>query len=325
MEEVTVVIPTCNRPDLLRSTLTSVLRQRGVDLRVIVVDDGSIEDTAGVLGRAGDPRASLVRHESPRGVSAARNHGLAETTTTWVAFCDDDDVWSPEKARRQIDEATSQGRDWAYGGCVYVNMGLKVQGGAPPMPAGEMASALLRYNAMPAGASNVMVRTEVLQRLGGFDATLTHLPDWDLWVRLSRNGLPACVQEPLVGYRSHPLNASLRTAEMLAELDRFERRHDLVTNRARFHRHLAHLCLRSGRRAEALKHLGQALLRFKGGYSPADIAHDARLLRAHAGEIARHRFGAPARSRQEMARPSGRDPHAAWKAAAQAWLDELPR
>ena len=91
-----------------------------------------------------------------------------------------------------------------------------------------MIAALRRYNAMPAGASNVIVRAAVLRRLGGFDASLTHVPDWDLWVRLARHGMPACVEDPLVGYRLHGGNASFRTAEMLAELDVFERRHGLT-------------------------------------------------------------------------------------------------
>jgi len=81
-----------------------------------------------------------------------------------------------------------------------------------------MVAVLPRYNAMPAGASNVVVRRAVLQRVGGFDPSLTHVPDWDLWLRLARDGMPAAVSEPSVAYRFHGGNASFRTAEMLAEL-----------------------------------------------------------------------------------------------------------
>jgi hypothetical protein len=210
---------------------------------------------------------------------------------------------------------------------VYVNTELMVQNGEPPLPPEEINAALSRYNAMPAGASNVIVRSEVLRGLGGFDTHITHLPDWDLWVRLARRGLPACIEDPLVGYRLHSGNASFRTAEMLAELDGFERRHGVTVDRSRFHRHLAHLCLRSGRRMEAASHFLRAFMRFRDGYSRIDIATDQRLVGELVGEVIRRRTGRPrskwAARRLQAARRS--DPHATWKAQAQAWLDELPR
>jgi glycosyltransferase involved in cell wall biosynthesis len=261
-----------------------------------------------------------------QGVSSARNTGLARATTDWVAFCDDDDLWSPDKLWRQLAAARADGGDWAYAGCVYVNAALMVQNGAPPLPPDAMQVALTRYNAMPAGASNVIARTDVLRALNGFDTTLTHLPDWDLWVRLAKHGLPSCVSDPLVGYRLHGRNASFRTTEMLAELDGFERRHGLTTDRSRFHRHLAHLCLRSGRRAEALRHFVRAFLRVQDGYSRIDVKTDGRLLGEHAADIIRRRVfrGRPwtsAPARLQGARR--RDPNASWKAHAQAWVDEL--
>ena len=325
MEAVTVVIPTRNRPDLLRLTLSSVLRQRDVDLQVIVVDDASTEDINRTIFEFGDPRVRIARQSVRQGVSAARNRGAAEATTEWVALCDDDDIWSPEKLCLQLAEAQSLRRDWAYAGCVMVNAQLDIQGGYPPLAPEAMRTALLQYNAMPAGASNVIVRTKLLERIGGFDASLTHLPDWDLWLRLARHGLPAYVNRPLVGYRIHGGNASFRTAEMLAELYEFERRHGLTGTRCRFHRHLAHLSLRSGRRREALTHFMWALMHFRDGYDRIDLATDGRLLRAHATEIIRRRLGRPPSKRavwrRRMARE--RDPNAAWKAEARAWIVDL--
>jgi len=328
MEAVTVVIPTRNRPELLRLTLWSVLRQRDVDLSVVVVDEASSEETAHVVSSFADPRVRVVRHETPTGVSRARNAGVSEAKGTWVAFCDDDDLWSPEKLQRQLALARSLGRDWAYTGCVYVNSELIVQNGAPPLQPEPLVAALQRYNAVPAGASNVVVRRDVLARLGGgFDASLTHLPDWDLWLRLARHGVPACVQEPLVGYRLHGGNASFRTMEMLAELSGFERRHGIIADRSRFHRHLAYLCLRSGRRREALGHLLRALIRVQDGFSRVDLMTDLRLVRAHAADIVQRRLGRPPspRAAHRLQAARQRDPNAVWKAQAQAWLDKLPR
>jgi glycosyltransferase involved in cell wall biosynthesis len=298
-----------------------------VQLHVIVVDDGSTENTASVVSDCADRRVRFVRIPVSKGVSNARNVGWSEATTEWVTFCDDDDLWSPDKLWRQLAAARTDRRDWAYTGCVYVNVRLVVQNGAPPPPPEAMRAALFRYNAMPAGASNVIVRADLLARLGGFDTTLTHLPDWDLWVRLARHGFPACVPDPLVGYRLHTGNASFRTAEMLAELDGFERRHGITTDRYRFHRHLAHLCLRSRRRAEAMSHFMRALVRSRGGYSRIDVMTDRRLLQEHVAEIIRRRVGRrpSKRAAQRLRAARERDPHAPWKAQAQAWLDELPR
>jgi glycosyltransferase involved in cell wall biosynthesis len=325
MEAVTVVVPTRNRLELLRLTLTSILRQRDVDLSVIVVDDGSTDDTGGLVSSFADRRVSVLRHPVSRGVSASRNEGASQAATAWLAFCDDDDLWSPDKLWRQLAAARETGSDWAYAGCVHVNADLVMQESVPPLTPAAMRDALPRYNAMPAGASNVIVRAEVFRRLGGFDTRLTHLPDWDLWLRLARHGLPACVAEPLVAYRLHAGNASFRTAEMLAELDGFERRHRVTADRSRFHRHLGRLCLRIGRRGEALNHFARAILRLQDGYNHVDVMTDGRLLKEHATDILRRRLNLrPShRSERRLRAAAARDPNAAWKAQARAWLNEL--
>ena len=98
--EVSVVVPTHNRSGLLAQTLHSVLWQRGVDLEVLVVDDGSADDTAEMVAGLADPRIRLLRHDHPQGVSAARNRGVAAASGRWLAFCDDDDLWAPDKLAR---------------------------------------------------------------------------------------------------------------------------------------------------------------------------------------------------------------------------------
>jgi len=327
MEAVTVVIPTRDRPDLLSLTLTSVLRQRDVDLRVVVVDDASTNDVASVVLRCDDPRVRVARQVVRKGVSAARNRGAAEATTDWVAFCDDDDLWSPEKLHRQLVSALRVGSDWTYAGCVFVDAQLEIHGGTPPMPPDAMIAALRSYNAVPAGASNVLIRTDVFRDVGGFDESLTHVPDWDLWLRLADYGVAACVNSPLVAYRMHGANASLRTAEMLAELALLERRHGLTRTRSSFLRHLAHLCLRSNRLREALIYFLRALLNFRDGYTRIDFEMDWRLFSEHAAEILRRRLRRPPskRAMQRLQTERARDPHAAWKTAAAEWLDEFRR
>src|SRR5262245_16886500 len=113
MPLVSVVIPTRNRASLLERTLRSVLAQRMGDLEVVVVDDGSTDDTTSVAGAA-DVRVAVVRNQTPEGVSAARNRGIAAARGSWIAFCDDDDLWSPEKLTLQLDAAQRAGAHWVY-------------------------------------------------------------------------------------------------------------------------------------------------------------------------------------------------------------------
>jgi len=92
--EVSVVVPTHNRSALLAMTLRSVLRQQSVDLEVIVVDEASTDETSVMLAALGDTRVRVIRHDTPQWLAAARNHGAAEARGEWLAFIDDDDLYS---------------------------------------------------------------------------------------------------------------------------------------------------------------------------------------------------------------------------------------
>jgi glycosyltransferase involved in cell wall biosynthesis len=307
--DVSVVIPTRGRARLLASTLGTVLWQRDVDFEVVVVDDGSGDDTAEVVAALDDARVRLVRHASTRGVSAARNTGVLETRGRWIAFLDDDDLWAPDKLARQLGAARGTGRSWVYAGEVSVDERLRVVGGGPPVPPERVVELLERHNAVPAGASNVMVRADVLARAGPFDTSLRNNEDWDMWIRLARLGAPAWVRRPLVALRVHGGNASRNMDRMLRELDVIERRHQLSVDRAAHYRWAAWTCLQAGQRQGALRYYAHAV-------RAGDVKSLARaavallypgLARARAGRVAR-----PGSERQR------------WIAEAQAWLDQVP-
>src|SRR5262245_25673454 len=118
--QVSVIVPTRNRRELLPTTLRSALGQRGVDLELLIVDDASDDDTAAAAQALGDGRIRVIRLDKPSGVSAARNRGAAAAQGEWLAFLDDDDLWAPDKLARQLDAARESGRDWGYtGGVVF--------------------------------------------------------------------------------------------------------------------------------------------------------------------------------------------------------------
>jgi glycosyltransferase involved in cell wall biosynthesis len=258
--EVSVVIPTRDRPDLLALTLRSVLWQERVDAEVLVVDDGAGRGTDKLLTRIGDSRVRLLRNTGPPGVSGARNSGIAAATGHWISFLDDDDLWAPVKLAAQLAMAKQTGAGWVYAGDVTVNEELRVRSGTPPPPPERVVAELRRHNAIPAGASNVVVRRDVLDAVGRFDVELRTSEDWDLWLRLATTGLPACVPRPLVALRTHGGMASRAVDRMLADIEIIADRHGIPVDRARHERWAAWMCLEDGRPGVALRHYARAAM-----------------------------------------------------------------
>ena len=200
-DQVTVVIPTKDRSALLPSTVASVLAQAGVEVRVVVVDDGGTVPAARSLPE--DPRVRVLRHDAPKGVSAARNAGLAAAASAWVAFLDDDDLWGPHKLRRQLDAVHATGHRWACSATVSF-AGSQVIGVADPPPGGDLSRAILHGNVVSGSASSVLARTDLVRGVGGFDEDVPSMEDWDLWIRLAQESSLACVTSTDVAYRVHP-------------------------------------------------------------------------------------------------------------------------
>jgi glycosyltransferase involved in cell wall biosynthesis len=253
-----VIIPTRDRRSALSLALRSALGQQGTELEVIVVDDGSTDGTDYFVRGIRDPRMRLLRNGSAQGVSAARNRGIAEARGRWIAFLDDDDVWGPDKLQLQIDTLEASGRGWAYGGEVIVNPELRVLDGSPPPSPDEVVMALEHYDAVPGGASSVIASADLLARVGPFDHALSTSEDWDMWIRLSRDGPPACLGRPVVAVRLG-LGYSLKMPKILQELHVVARRHGVRVDWARHYRWAAWEALRDGDRLAALRYYAEAV------------------------------------------------------------------
>jgi len=255
--EATVVIPSRDRPRTLRLAVRSALAQPEVAIEVIVVDDGSYHSLE-PAGELSDPRVRVVKNEVSRGVGTARNRGIAEAQSGWIAFLDDDDLWAPRKLRLQLDALRATGRRWAYGGEVIIDPNLRVVGGSPPPPPEVVVADLNHYDAVPAGASNVVVAADLLRSIGPFDPDLTTSEDWDMWIRLARTGPPACVERPVVAIR-HGGVSSRERLTLLAELHTVARRHGIDVDWPRHYRWAAWEALLSNRRWEAVRHYRSAI------------------------------------------------------------------
>lgn len=201
--EVTVVIPTLNRWPMLSNALARALGQEDVDLEVVVVDDGSEDETPERLAAHPDSRVRVVRHERPRGVARARNAGLAHARGAWTGFLDDDDFWAPRKLREQLDAAHHAGAGMAFSAALVIDERLTPAGVDPAPVAETLLADLARNNCVPGGCSNVITRTEILRELGGFDEGLAMLADWDLWLRLAEATPSASCEAVHLAYLEH--------------------------------------------------------------------------------------------------------------------------
>jgi glycosyltransferase involved in cell wall biosynthesis len=321
--QVSVVVPTKDRDTLLRQTLNTIRWQQDVSFEVLVVDDGSVDPCTAerIVADLADPRFHVVRQVPSRGVSAARNRGCLETNAPWVAFCDDDDLWAPDKLVRQL-EAVRRFPDagWVYVGSVNITAGNRVVGGGPPPTPEEVAERLEEENIVPGGSSGVMARRALLLDLGGFDSLLQPLADWDLWLRMLAVSRPACVAEPLVAYRVHGTNMSLDTRRVKADFAMVASRYPRA-NRAVLYRYLGWWSIRVGRHADAACYFLRAAAARDARYPPNLVRRDLLYLARHAAEEARTRL-APALVRRSLQAPVVVD-HADWRERGQRWVDEL--
>jgi glycosyltransferase involved in cell wall biosynthesis len=201
---VSVVVSCYNYAAFLPAAVESALRQTYPSVEVIIVDDGSTDDTPAVAARlAADPRVRYVRQEH-RGQAAAKNTGIGLATGAFVAFLDADDRWRSQKLERQIPLFADPGV-----GVVYSRM-RPISADGKPLDSRDTAAArqphrgrvcepLFIDNFVP--FSSAVVRREVFERVGRMDRRLSMGIDWDLWLRASLHFSFDYVDDELLDYR----------------------------------------------------------------------------------------------------------------------------
>lgn len=221
MFRVSVVIPTFNHARFLRSAVNSALAQTMPPCEVIVVDDGSTDDTAEILASYRD-RIRVVRQPN-RGVAAARNAGAAVASGELLAFLDADDVWLPAKLERQV------ARFQAAPDLGLVHCGVdeidaegarlrRVQDGLEGWVADDML--MFKRSVILGGGSGAMIPLALFKEVGGFDEALSTSADWDLYYRLARRYRVGFITEVLLGYRIHGSNMHSNIAAMERDMIR---------------------------------------------------------------------------------------------------------
>jgi glycosyltransferase involved in cell wall biosynthesis len=207
MPRFSVVIPAYNAAATIEQTVSSVLVQTEADLELIVVDDGSSDDTPARVKALDDPRISLIS-QANQGTAAARNTGVSRASAGYVSFLDNDDLWMPNYLAAM---GIALDRNPQAGFAYCDAWGLDDQTSrihrftemryrpAPPASASrdQVLTTLASQNFV---MSSSTVRREVLQQLGGFDPTVRGTDDYDLWLRIVLSGWTAARagDEPLL-------------------------------------------------------------------------------------------------------------------------------
>src|SRR5262249_37100539 len=203
---VSVVIATYNCAAYLGQAIDSVLAQTYRNVEVLVVDDGSTDDTAAVLARyMSDPRVHVHR-QTNAGQTSAKNRGIAAARGEFVGFCDADDAWLPDKLAVQIPAfARSERIAVVYSRATTITPdGKPIQAGPRPVPyvSGRITADLFKSNVVPFGTA--VVRRSCLIEMGAFDERYRMGIDWELWLRLSTRYEFLFVDEITYLYRIWP-------------------------------------------------------------------------------------------------------------------------
>ena len=196
-DRIAVVIPAYNAANFIRAALDSVLAQTLPAHEILVVDDGSKDETCAIV-EAYAPRVTLLR-QANAGPARARNLAVRTAESELIAFLDADDAWAPEKLQRQV-EALRSNPGSIF--CYTRSMLMHADGRREPAPFVDAAAVkqALRSRNPSLSPSCVMVTREALLRAGGFDEQHRGSEDWQLWFRLSRMGEFCSVADPLTLY-----------------------------------------------------------------------------------------------------------------------------
>ena len=179
---VTVIIPTRDRAGLLPRALASALAQTWTALEIIVVDDGSTDDTPALLAALDDPRLVVIRRQTPGGVSAARNVAIGVARGDYIALLDSDDEWLPQKTARQLASMQASGHVISQTQEIWMRGGRRVNPVARHgKPDGFFFEAALDMCLV--SPSTTMFARGFFEEIGLFDESLPACEDYDLWLR----------------------------------------------------------------------------------------------------------------------------------------------
>lgn len=264
---ISVVIPTHNRSDLLKRAVESVRKQTFKEIEIIIVSDGSTDDTDAVVEnlKKEDDRIKYISYKTPLGANTARNKGIEAASRAYVAFLDDDDEWIPKKLEKQMDVFRSDkniGLVYTGSNLVYVHENIEYKN--IPSNSGDMSKQIL-FNNTIGTTSTVMVKKDILDQTDYFDTSLGALQDYDLWIRICRLTQIGVVKEACINYYNYTgkKQISQQTDKYIKAIEYIETKHvelfsqlskkENNVRKANFYMLLANKAMRNNSRKEGMK------------------------------------------------------------------------
>jgi glycosyltransferase involved in cell wall biosynthesis len=212
LDKISVIIPAYNSASTILETICSVQQQTYSNFEIIVINDGSTDEILEILEAMHEPRLKVFSCEN-RGVSAARNFGIAQSIGKFLSFIDADDVWSPDKLELQL-SVLQRHPDAAvvYSWTRFLNeCNQTFQDDMLIDFTGNVLKPLLLRNFIASG-SNILVKREAVERIGGFDPEMSPAEDWDFYLRLAAIYSFVMVPKIQIFYRQTKGSASSKVA-----------------------------------------------------------------------------------------------------------------
>ncbi|NOQ35372.1 MAG: glycosyltransferase [Methylococcaceae bacterium] len=192
---MSVIIPSYNRAELLNRALKSVYAQTHSPDEVIIIDDGSTDNTRELISK-NYPHASYLYQEN-KGVSAARNTGIQEATGEWLAFLDSDDEWLPDKLATQINALNTSDFKVCHTEEIWIRNGVRVN----QMQKHKKSGGWIFKQCLPLCAmspSSIIIHRDIFKQIGLFDTSFPACEDYDLWLKITARYPVLFIEEPQI-------------------------------------------------------------------------------------------------------------------------------
>ncbi len=233
---VSIILPTYNRERVLQKAVESILLQTFQNFELIIVDDGSTDNTEKMIRQTfEDGRIKFHRYLPNQGATHARNVGINHAVGQFIAFQDSDDVWTPDKLMKQVTVIQSAPDDI---GAVYTAYYRDENGKMTYMPAEKTgrsiaSKAVSRLFYLFVATPTVLLKKECLENVGSFDESLPRLQEWELWIRLSEHCGFQYIDEPLVVSRYQPDSITANQPALVRAFESILAKHRTILERDR--------------------------------------------------------------------------------------------
>ncbi|NJK38064.1 MAG: glycosyltransferase [Oscillatoriales cyanobacterium RM2_1_1] len=213
MPLVSVIIPVYNGEKTIVETIFSVLNQSFQDFELIIINDGSTDQTLEIIAQFQDDRIQPFTYPNA-GLATSRNRGIARAQGQYISFIDADDLWTSDKLEAQFQALESTPKAAvAYSWTDLIDQSSQfLNTDSRASFSGNVYPHIL-LGSFPSNGSNVMVRRQALLELGGFDESLNAAEDWEMWIRLAANYFFVAVSKPQILYRISPGSMSTKLTQ----------------------------------------------------------------------------------------------------------------